>query len=418
MDAKLSSVPQTNQSSLHQRLKSGYFTVEALNGLATAYYSYYIFFYMEKRFGFSKADNLLLAACYGFTYMCSASQAGLLAHRLGYIRLMRVGLTGMTTALIVGGLAPLAFGFNHTALIVELTAFIVWTVSTSWVWPTLQALLSREAPDELPRIVGIYNVIWAAGSAVAYFIGGALMDHVGPEILFWLPAAMHATKLVLLWRLERVSAMAGAPPPATVSEDHAAANPRATEKAQAFLRLARVASPFAYVAIYGFVPVVPQLAGHFNLTPTYAGFVCSVWMWARWGAFFWFWLWPGWHYRFRWLFTAFLALIAAFVIILLGPNLGLLIGAQLVFGLAIGLIYYSALYYSMDVGASRSKRGGGLHEAVIGFGIGAGPAVGFTALRLFPGHPHADTWNIGGLLVLGLLAFLTVRLRWWHDRAS
>jgi predicted MFS family arabinose efflux permease len=415
MDAKL---PSANQPDLHQRLKSGYFTIEALNGLATAYYSYYIFFYMERRFHFSKADNLLLAACYGFTYMCSASRAGLLAHRLGYIRLLRTGLSGMTLALTLGGLAPLLLGYTRAALDVELVVFVLWTISASWVWPTLQALLSREAPGELPRIVGIYNVIWAAGSAVAYFTGGALMEHVGPEVLFWFPASMHAMKLVLLSRVEKMSTQAGAPPAGAVAEETPAVNPRATDKARAFLRLAWVANPFCYVAIYGFVCIVPQLARQLKLSDTYAGVSFSLWMWVRLGAFFWFWLWPGWHYRFRWLVTSFLALIAGFITILLAPNLWLIIAAQIPFGLAIGLIYYSSLYYSMDVGASRSKRGGGFHESVIGFGIGAGPAIGYAAARLFPGQPDAGVASVGGLLFVGLLAFLAIRLRWWHDGAS
>ncbi len=419
MDATLPTTASVDRQKLHQRLKLGYFTLEALHGIATAYYSYYIFFYMEKRFNFSKADNLLLAACYGFTYMLSASRAGVLAHRLGYLTMIRLGFAGMGIASIVGAIAPLALGYHQAALYIEFAVFIIWTVGASFVWPNLQALLSREAPDQLPRTVGIYNVIWAAGSAVAYFTGGGLMDHVNPEIVFWMPAAFNVVELLVLLPLQKQAALAGTIPSVAQNDSNVASpsNPRDTAKARAFLRLAWVANPFSYVAIYGFVPVVPQLAAHFNLTPTYAGIVCSAWLWVRLGAFFWFWLWPGWHYRFRWLFLSFLALIASFVVILIGPSLWLLIAAQLVFGLAIGLIYYSSLYYSMDVGASKSKRGG-FHESVIGFGIGAGPAVGYAAARLFPAHPNAGVWNIGGLLLVGLAGFLAIRLRWWHNEAG
>ena len=419
MDASLPTAAPVDGQKLHQRLKLGYFTLEALHGIATAYYSYYIFFYMEKRFNFSKADNLLLAACYGFTYMLSASRAGLLAHRLGYLTMLRLGFVGMGIASLVGALAPIAFGYHGVAMCIEFVVFMTWTVGTSFVWPNLQALLSREAPDNLPRTVGIYNVIWAAGSAVAYFTGGGLMDHVSPEILFWMPAGFNVVELFIFHPLLKLAALAGTTHPVVQNDSNVPAppNPRDTAKARAFLRLAWVANPFSYVAIYGFVPVVPQLAAHFNLTPTYAGFVCSAWLWVRLGAFFWFWLWPGWHYRFRWLFLAFLALIASFVVILLGPSLWVLIAAQLVFGLAIGLIYYSSLYYSMDVGASKSKRGG-FHESVIGFGIGAGPAAGYAAARLFPGHPDAGVWDVAGLLLIGLVGFLALRLRRWHDEVS
>ena len=419
-DATLPATTSAARQSLHQRLKSGYFLLEALHGVATAYYTYYIFFYMEKRFQFSKADNLLLAAGYGFTYVCSASRAGWLAHRFGYLRMLGVGFAGMGMASVVGALAPPALAFSHTALFVAIMVFVVWTVSASLVWPTLQALLSRESPGELPRIVGYYNIIWAAGSALAFCTGGLLFDYSPEGAVYWLPAGFNVVQLLLLAPMRKQAAIAEATLPAAeaAADVSPPPNPRNTAKARAFLRLAWIANPFSYLAIYGFVPVIPQLAGHFKLTPTDAGFVCSAWMWVRLGAFLWFWLWPGWHYRFRWLLASFLALIASFVIILLGPNLWLLIAAQLVFGLAIGLIYYSSLYYSMDVGASRSKRGGGTHEAVIGIGIGTGSAVGFGALHLFPGHPNAATWSIGGVLVLGLLVFLLIRLRWWHDQTS
>ena len=77
----------------------------------------------------------------------------------------------------------------------ELPILFVWTSSMCFTWPTLQALLSRQAPDQLPRIVGIYNVIWSCCSAIAFLTGGALLDRFGGEIMFWLPAAVHALQI-------------------------------------------------------------------------------------------------------------------------------------------------------------------------------------------------------------------------------
>ena len=54
--------------------------------------------------------------------------------------------------------------------------------------------------------------------------------------------------------------------------------------------------------------------------------------------------------------------------ILLARQLWLVVAAQVFFGLATGLIYYSSLFYSMDVGEASSEHGG-LHEAFIGAGI-------------------------------------------------
>ena len=146
--------------------------------------------------------------------------------------------------------------------------------------------------------------------------------------------------------------------------------------------MAWLANPFAYVAINTLVAVIPGLAGRLRLSTTLAGFCCSVWLFARFGTFFTLWLWDGWHYRFRWLLLAYLALIGAFTAILTVPSVAVLVLAQLVFGAAVGLMYYSSLFYSMDVGDTKGEHGG-LHEAAIGLGNFAGPAVA-RRLPVFP----------------------------------
>ena len=84
--------------------------------------------------------------------------------------------------------------------------------------------------------------------------------------------------------------------------------------------------------------------------------------------------------------------------------------AQLFFGTAIGLIYYSSLFYSMDVGETHGEHGG-LHEAMIGAGICLGPAVGATSLYLAPGSPNAGTYAVTVLLASGLAGLVSVRVR-------
>src|SRR5439155_10938072 len=138
-----------------------------------------------------------------------------------------------------------------------------------------------------------------------------------------------------------------------------------------------------------------------ELSTMLAGFCGSVWCFARLGAFFGLWFWRGWHYRFGWLLAAYLALAATFAVILLVPSLTVLVVAQILFGLALGLIYYSSLFYSMDVGETKGEHGG-IHEAAIGLGNLAGPAVGAAALRFLPQYPESGAVAVSGLLVLGL----------------
>jgi len=83
---------------------------------------------------------------------------------------------------------------------------------------------------------------------------------------------------------------------------------------------------------------------------------------------------------------------------------------RVAFGAAVGLIYYSSLFYSMDVGETKGEHGG-FHEAAIGAGIFAGPAFGAAALQFFPRHPHSGTWAVSGLLLAGLAGMIWLRLK-------
>ena len=108
--------------------------------------------------------------------------------------------------------------------------------------------------------------------------------------------------------------------------------------------------------------------------------------------------------------SAALDLVTSFALILLVPNLPVLVGAQIVFGLAAGLIYYSSLFYSMDVGERKSEHGG-FHEAAIGAGSCAGPAIGAAAMHFFPDVPGNSAWAVSGMLIIGLAGLTWLRVR-------
>ena len=179
------------------------------------------------------------------------------------------------------------------------------------------------------------------------------------------------------------------------------------DKAKRFLAMAWVANPFAYIGINTLIAVIPGVARKLELSAMMAGFCCSTWCFARLLAFITLWRWSGWHYRFRWLLVAYLALIGSFITILLVPNLVVLVLAQLLFGAAVGLLYYSSLFYSMDNSETKGEHGG-FHEAVIGLGNFAGPAVGAATLQFLPNYPHSGALAVGVLLLGGLWGLTTI----------
>jgi hypothetical protein len=93
-------------------------------------------------------------------------------------------------------------------------------------------------------------------------------------------------------------------------------------------------------------------------------------------------------------------MVAGFGGIVLADTLLLLVVAQIVFGVALGLIYYSSLFYSMDVGDTKGDHGG-WHEGAIGAGIFTGPAVAVLAMHLFPADPNAGIKAVGWVLLAG-----------------
>jgi MFS family permease len=223
---------------------------------------------------------------------------------------------------------------------------------------------------------------------------------------------MHAVQFGLVLWLERaarhVEHVAKKAPNAAEEPDFAQhhVSPAA---AKMFLRMAWVANPFAYVAMNTLIPLAPDLAAQFGLSTAQAGFVASVWMFARLGAFALLWRWTGWHYRFAWLMWSYVVMIGSFATVFLTANLAVLVCAQLAFGLAVGLIYYSSLFYSMDVGAESQGEHGGYHETVIGAGLFAGPAVGAAVGYLAHGATHSNVLAVTAVLLSGLPALLVVR---------
>jgi len=373
-----------------------FYVIEFINCYAAVYYSNFLFFYLRRTFGFGEAANLLTAALGGFVYIIAAWQGGKLAQRYGCIRMLYIGVCSIILFLALG----VAFSTPASQVVV----YCLWTMGVCLIWPALEALISERSGASLPKMVGIYNITWAGGGAIAYFTTGILLETLGMESLFWLPLGLTVVELAILpfaaRFLKREHEQQYREEPLT-SVVHEADTKR-------FLRMAWIANPFSYVAINTVIPLIPSIADKLGLSTGMAGIVCSLWMFARLAAFVICWLWTGWHYRFRWLAGSCLLMIVCFFGLLMTQSIGLLLVAQTGFGLSIGLIYYSSLYYSMNVTENQSSNAG-LHEAMIGAGLFIGPAAGAATLYLVPAAIGIGAWSVGGLLCVGFCGLLFVR---------
>ena len=395
-----------------RRFKPAYFLLEGMNSLAIVYYFYYFYFFMQKEFGFGNRANLTLAALNGAVYTVFSWLAGKLAQRFGYFAALKLGFGIMFCAWAVG--SRLASAPGH------ITVMLVTVVGMCFTWPILEALASEgEDMAGLARMVGIYNIVWAGTAAVSYFLGGALLQNLGMSSLFYIPMTIALCQLALTFWLEtkvrgaveqpRAAEVSGSPPGPLAPEP----KPRSEPRARMFLNMAWLANPFAYVAINTLIAATPGVARRLELSTMAAGFCCSLWCFSRFGAFVVLWRWTGWHYRFGWLLASYVALVASFAAVLMAPNIAVLVLAEVFFGIAAGLAYYSSLFYSMDVGDAGSEHGG-FHEAAIGAGNCAGPAVGAASLYVLPQFPNSGALAVSGLLLVGLAGLLAIWRR-GHD---
>jgi len=378
-------------------MNAGIFAVEGLNALATAFYFNYLFFLLKSEHGFTNLGNLTVAALNGLIFVPSALYGGKLGQKRGYLNALIAGCVIMIAALAAGAWARTAGGL--------ILAMAFWTVGMCFTWPNLEALISdRQDPKRLPAILGVYNIVWSGGAALAYFFGGAVVEAAGWRSIFWIPVVLHfaaiagAALLKPQWReIQSQPLGQGA---RDLDEHH--------PEGACFLKMAWVANPFAYLAINTVVALIPDLAGRFDLSPKWAGVFCSIWFFSRMATFGVLAVWPGWHYRFGHLIAAYAGTAVCFALMLLGRQMWLVVGVQVAFGWCIGLIYYSSLYYSMHVGETKGEHGG-FHEAALGAGIFGGPAIGAASLYFFPGRPMSSVIGVAGALAVGFGWLLAIR---------
>ncbi len=404
------------------RIKTGAFVLEGLNSVSATFYFYFVYWFLSRELGFGSRENLLWAVGHGFIYIFASLQGGRYGQRHGYLKAIMLGFAGMSACFLVGWVINLAGFPRTTEITLQALLMIVATISICFTWPNLEAIVSEGEPGHrLQRYLGIYNLVWSGAGALAYFVGGALVEAIGGRNLVLLvPGLMIAGQLVIALRLRR-----SLPAGAVVShEAHGTLGSeeerhRSPIPPRTFLIMSWIANPCAYVAINSAIPLIPSLAERLGLAPGPAGVFCSIWLFARTATFFGLWRWNGWHYRFRWLAAAFLAMIAGFLFIFLSATftdlprvqiLALASIAQILFGVGLGLIYYSSLFYSMDVGDTKGDHGG-IHEAAIGVGIFGGPLVGAAAEFVRPGSPTAAAWAVSGVLVIGFAVLLGLRSR-------
>ena len=329
-----------------------------------------LFFVTAQHYRFSPARNLVLAASMGALSAAASWRSGRLAARFA----PRVVLWAAFALWAAVALLPVARPRAEWALWV--TAFVA-SMASATIWPIVESYVSAGRHGvHMRRAIGWFNVVWTPAMAVPLF----LMPVVARLGLPW---CLGLGSVVNLFALAATLAL----PPRPAAHHEAAARAAMGREYGALARASTWLLPLSYVISTAIAPLLPFRLAAVGVVSDGSVFA-GLWMTARFLTFFTMWRTAFWHGRWGTLAAGSALLLASFAAILLAPTAVGLVAGLLGFGVGMGLIYYSALYYSLTVGHA-AVEAGGLFEALVGVGSCVGPLVG-TAGQLVGGPCYAS----------------------------
>jgi MFS family permease len=352
------------------------------------------------------AQSLWQSAAWGLLYIPYALLSGKLVDKWGP-RTLLIRAASLSVITSLAGLAAI-FNPNLWLLFLGLTVF---NFSSTQCWPALESAVARvPVKISLTSRMSMYNITWASGGFLAFFVADLVM---GPQDNRHWPLIFIVPSIACL--IGAIIAITATIPQSLLVSGHPAAHEHDPDSAHAtvtdtrkFLLIAWIANTMAYVAGNVLIAVMPRVS------TDYAS-LGSIWTFVRIGGFLAWFIWPGWHYKLRYMLAAYVLLIAGFFTLLFfagdhGTPLPILIAGQAAFGLSASFIYASALYYAMHVSSGGGSHAG-MHEALIGLGIGTGCAVGAFSLSFDLSTLHPLAYAVTTILAAGFITISVITLR-------
>lgn len=372
-----------------------YFALTVMNSICMTIVVATIFFWTRAVFHYTDRENLWLSMAFGLAIVPGARYGGRLSDRIGPDRLL-VWSFAVDALLLLTGWLP---AWHYTPFVVAL----LYGCVVSTCWPALESAIFH-APSRLskPQRLSIYNVTWATANTIGLLTSSVLVGW-DPASVLWAPGLLHAISLLILIRAAAPARPAAVPETGdapSVAMSSTAATPPSVKRR--FMHTAWLGNALTYVMISVLLPLLPALAERIGRSPGVVIVMTCTFYLTRSLAFLLFGRWEDWHYHRGWSLAALLAAPLAFAGIMLTGSLGVILGSLALFGVALGLIYSSSIFYSLDYGEGKAEQGG-LHEAAIGMGNLLGPLVGVMGATWL-GGPHGATLATLAVVLLGTLA--------------
>jgi len=347
----------------------------------------------------------LIGVAWGLPYALFCPAAGRAADRYhrGAILATGAALYGVTAVL---------YGVVSTPLKLILSAPI-GGVGCALFWPCFETLLHTDNPKETRERVGIFNVGWTLGILAGSAAAGYFYDFVGPRAAFLaIGGAAFTDALYAAWRARGVA------PPAKAADSQleTGADPRLPVAFRAgHLRIAWVANFTLWFAGSASSTIFPKLARSLAMSNGLIGLITAAVMAAQSVSFALVSRTSRWHYKLTPIVAMQIVSAAGLAVIGTGTTAIAFAAGMLLMGLGRGMSYSASLYYGLDREAAHGASTG-IHEAVIGAAMVAGPLVaGAAADRVSLRTPF---WLAAGLILTGVALEARMRQRLPNPRHS
>ncbi len=337
-----------------------------VGSVASVFASRGVYFYTFREFGFTDGPNLWLALGTGIAYILGAVPSHALASRHGERRVLLVAIVCQVVCMGV------MFLFPTPAVIVS--GQIVFSWFNALMWPIVESYVSAgRSPRDTAKALGQFNVTWALAVPLSILITGPIIADVQAG-LFGIGAVM----------MIAVGLMAGQLNPAVahMAHDHPDRPPAdRLARCAALLGASRWLLAYTYALFFLLTPLFPMLYDRLGFDVQGKTAMASIVDFSRWCTFVIMMRFAGWRDRASILWLSLALLPASFLIVLLVPHTATIIAAQIIFGIAAGLVYFAAIYYAMVV-KNAAVDAGGAHEGLIGVGYSLGPIAGLIGLSI------------------------------------
>ena len=361
-------------------------TLTFLESFATILYEKAAYFYCHQRLGFSNAANLALALVFGLLYVAGAMSSHRVSRRLGERRALLLTVVVQLATFAAVGTWPVTGVLFGGAVVMGMLFGLKWPVIESYV-------SAGHTPAAAAGAVGRFSLSWASAVPISLAVAGPLIDWQ-PWAIFYLGVALSVLSVGLIASLPAR--------PAHLPHDHPDRPDSARLRRLALLtRAARWQMLANYSSMWMLAALLPDIFDRLGFGVETSAALSGVLDVARVAAFAVLGFWTAWHGRRSGLVRSMAFLAAGFVLVLSGGNVLVVVAGELLFGWAVGEVYYAALYYAMVVQNASVEAGGG-HEGLIGLGFALGPAAGLVGVAAEPllGGELAGVLLVGGMLVL------------------